>query len=89
MSLVGKGFDSKHDFAPSTILLGPLLCPWMGGYLFLVGPNILQSVVVQQQVVILEFSQEKMSSHPSTLPSYLVLFKPLNGGSYSNECVCV
>ena len=29
----------------------------------------LRSMVVQQQVVILEFSQEKMSAHPSTLNS--------------------
>ena len=28
-TLVGMGFDSKHDFAPPTILLGLLLCPWM------------------------------------------------------------
>ena len=28
MSLVGMGFDSKRDFAPPTILLGLLLCPW-------------------------------------------------------------
>jgi len=28
MSLVGMGFDSKHDFTPPTILLG-LLCPWI------------------------------------------------------------
>ena len=25
------GFDSKHEFAPPTILLGLLLCPWMWG----------------------------------------------------------
>ena len=30
-SLVGMGFDSKHNFAPPTILLGLLLCPWMWG----------------------------------------------------------
>ena len=40
------------------------------GYLFWVGANILQSTVVQQRVVVLEFSQEKMSAHPSTLPPY-------------------
>ena len=28
-SLAGMGFDSKRDFAPPTILLGLLLCPWM------------------------------------------------------------
>ena len=36
---------------------------------FLLGSNILLSMVVQQQVVILEFSQGKMSICPSTLPS--------------------
>ena len=29
MSLVDVGFDSKCNFAPPTILLGLLLCPWM------------------------------------------------------------
>ena len=36
---------------------------------FLVGSNILPSMVVQQLVAILEFSLEKMSTHPSTLLS--------------------
>ena len=63
------GFDSKRDLAPPTILLGLLLS--LGhGYFSLVGSNILLSMVVQQQVVILEFLQEKMSSHPSTPPSF-------------------
>ena len=31
VSLVGVGFDSKRDFAPPTILLGLLLCPWISG----------------------------------------------------------
>ena len=30
-SLAGMGFDSKGEFAPPTILLGLLLCPWMWG----------------------------------------------------------
>ena len=30
VTLARKGFDSKHDFAPPTILLG-LLCPWTWG----------------------------------------------------------
>ena len=30
-SLAGMGFDSKHKFAPPTILLGLLLCPWAWG----------------------------------------------------------
>ena len=29
VSLVGMRFDSKDDFAPSTVLLGLLLYPWM------------------------------------------------------------
>ena len=39
------------------------------GYLFLMGSSILLSMVVQQLVAILVFSQEKMSTHPSILPS--------------------
>ena len=39
------------------------------GVSFLVGANILQLMVVQQRIVVLEFSQEKMSACPSTLPS--------------------
>ena len=66
MSLVGMGFDSKCDFAPPTILLGLLLCPWMWGIFFLVESNILLLMVVQQRAVILEFSQEKTSTCPST-----------------------
>ena len=42
------------------------------GYLFWVESNIVLSMVVQQCVVIFEFSQEKMSTHPSTLPSCVV-----------------
>ena len=51
-------------------------------YLFLVGSNILLSMVVQQQVVMLEFSQEKMSAHLSTLPSsFATLIKLLFAGA--------
>ena len=32
--LVGKGFDSKCDFTPPTILLGLLLCSWTWGIFF-------------------------------------------------------
>ena len=45
-----------------------LLCPWMRG-ISLVGSNILLLMVFQRLVAILEFSQEKMSTCPSTLPS--------------------
>ena len=55
--------------------ISPLLSSFWGfsfalghGVSFLVESNILQSTVVQQGVVVLEFSQ-KMSAHPSTLPS--------------------
>ena len=40
------------------------------GVSFLVGSNILQLTIVQQWVVVLKFSQEKMSLYPSTPPSY-------------------
>ena len=40
------------------------------GYLFLVDSCILLSLFVQQLVVILVLSQEEMSTHPSTLPSW-------------------
>ena len=53
------GLDAKHNFIPPTILLGCLfLLPLDVGYLFLVGSNIFLLMVVQQRVVILEFSQE-------------------------------
>jgi len=34
MSLAGMGLDSKHDFAPPTVLLGLLLYLWMWGIFF-------------------------------------------------------
>ena len=65
-SLVGMGFDSKSDFAPPTILLLVGVSPLSFDVecLFLVGSNILLLMVVQQLVVIFEFSQEKMSTCP-------------------------
>ena len=63
------GFDSKCDFAPPTVLLGASPLPLDMGCLFLAGSNILLSMVVQQRVLILEFSQKKMRARPSTLPS--------------------
>ena len=33
-SLVGKGFDSKHDFTPPTVLLCLLLCSWKWSIFF-------------------------------------------------------
>ena len=35
-----RGFDFKHDFAPPTILLGFLLCPWMWGIFFWWNPTL-------------------------------------------------
>ena len=65
-------------------MISPLLPSYWGfplpldeGYIFLVGYNILLSMVVQQQVVILEFSREKMSTRPFTLPSCLSLLAPV------------
>jgi len=67
-SLAMMGFDSKRDFAPPTVLLGLLLCPWMWRIFFLVGCSVVLSMV-QWLLAILEFSHEKMSAQPSTLPS--------------------
>ena len=65
-------FDSKCNCAPPTVWLRfsfALGCR----YLFLVGSDILLSMVVQQLVEILVFSQEKMSAPPFALPSWLLL----------------
>ena len=67
-SLAMMGFDSKRDFAPPTVLLGLLLCPWMWRIFFLVGSSVVLSML-QWLLAILEFSHEKMSAQPSTLPS--------------------
>ena len=61
VSLVSASLDSKHDFAPPTVMLELFLCDGCGVY-FLVGSNILLSMVFQQQVAILEFSKKKMSA---------------------------
>ena len=63
------GFDSKCNIFPPTACWGFSFA--LGhGVSFLVGSNILLSMVVQQRVVTLEFLQEKMSARPSTPPSY-------------------
>ena len=50
-------------------LVGASPLPLDVGYIFLVGSNILLSMVVQQLVAILEFSQGKVSARPSILLS--------------------
>ena len=60
-SLVGMRFDFKCSCVPLATLLWLLLCPWLWGIFFLVGSNIRLSIVVQQLVAILVFSQ-KMST---------------------------
>ena len=67
-SLAGMGCDSKWDFAPPlsscgfSFALGCLISFYMGS-------NLLLLMLVHQRVAILEFSQEKISACPSTLPS--------------------
>ena len=46
MSLADMGFDSKCDFAPPTVLLGLLFCPWMWG----IFSNLLQRYVAADPV---------------------------------------
>ena len=67
--LAGIGFDSKCNFTPPTILLGLPLCPWTWAIFFWWDPTFSCWWLLKQQVVILEFSQEKMNTHPSTPPS--------------------
>ena len=57
------------QFHPSYQSVGASSLPLDMGYVFLVRSNILLSMVVQQEVAILEFSQEEMSACPSTPPS--------------------
>ena len=47
-------------------------------FFFLVGSNILLSMVVLQRVAILEFSQEKMNVRSSTPPSFLFCRPPFH-----------
>ena len=64
---VGMGF--YFIVIRPSVLLWLLLCLWMWG-IFLVGSSVLLSMVVQPLVAILVLSQEEMSAHPSTLPSW-------------------
>ena len=57
------------DCTPLIISLR-LLLVFGWGYLFLVGSSVLLSMVTQQLVEILVFSQEEMNAHPSTPPSW-------------------
>ena len=57
------------QFHPSYHLAGASPLPLDVGYLFLGGIQHFLLMAVQQQVVILEFSQEKMTTRPSTPPS--------------------
>ena len=54
VSLVGIRFDFKCDFTPSYHLTGASHLPLDVGYIFLVGSNILLSLVIQQGIVILD-----------------------------------
>ena len=74
---MGMRFDSKHDFAPHTHLVGASPLPLDVGYLFLVGSNILLLKVVQRSVVISDFSQEKISGLLLVFPLASKLCKPL------------
>ena len=53
------------QFSTSYCLVRTSPLPLDVGYLFLVGFNILLSMVVQQLVAILEFSREEMSTRPT------------------------
>ena len=57
-----------NAISPLLYLIAASPLPLHVWYLFLVGSNILLSMVVQQRVAILVFSWEKMRECPSTLP---------------------
>ena len=59
------------DCAPCSISLWLLLCLWMWG-IFLVSSSVFLSMIVQQLVLILVFSQEGVRARPSTLPSWFL-----------------
>ena len=59
---------SEHLWWVWSLILNVIL-PLLPLVSFLVGSNFLLWIVVQQWVAVLEFLQEKMSTHPSTLPS--------------------
>ena len=54
---------------PTYCLVGAVPLLLGVGYHFLVGSNILLSIVIHRLAKILEFSQKKMDSRPSTLSS--------------------
>ena len=69
----GMGFDFiklRSNCIPTTVSLCLLCCLWTWGIFFLVGSSGLLSMAVQQLVAILVLSQKKMSTHPSTPPSW-------------------
>ena len=61
-SLVGMEFDFKHEFAPPTILLRLLLCPWVWG----ISPQLLQHLLSLTMDVgyLLKAGPAKHSHHP-------------------------
>ena len=68
----GYGVCFQMQFCPPCHLTGTFPLPLDMGYL-LVWSNFLLLMVIQQQVVILEFSHKKMSTCPPTLPLNLKL----------------
>ena len=72
------------DCAPPTVSLWFLLCLWMWG-IFLVSSSVFLPMIVQQLVVIPLLSQEGVSAHPFTPPSWTSLHSEL---SYIFLIVC-
>ena len=77
----GYGVWFKMQLHPSYHLAGASPLPLDMVYLLGVGSNILLLTVVEKRVVNLEFLQEKMSTHPSTPPSWLSGCQPLGCGA--------
>ena len=87
-SLVGMKFDFKRDYASPAVLVQILLCPCTWD-MFLVGSNILLLMLVQQLVVTLVLSQQKMSTRPSAPPSYFFCYVIGDLNKYNNKGIFI
>ena len=67
-SLEGMGFDSKCNFAPPTILLGHLLCPWMWGIFFWWDPTFSCRWLFHRELQVLAGEDDHMSFYSAIFP---------------------
>ena len=71
MCLVGMGLDSKHDFAPASVLLGLLLCPWEWGIFFWWDPTFSCRWLFHRELQVLAGEDEHTSFYSAILGFFL------------------